>query len=149
MGADVTVKEGSITVKRSELRPIDVDLNESIDLLPTVGVLAAAARGTSELTGIERARLKESDRISAVAEGLSAMGIAVEEERDRLKITGSEARGSVIDTRSDHRIAMAFSLLGVTTGGTVIDNAECVSKTYPEYWDVLRSIGGEVKLNGK
>jgi 3-phosphoshikimate 1-carboxyvinyltransferase len=149
MGADVTVKEGSIAVRRSELRSIDVDLNESIDLLPTVGVLAAAARGTSELTGIERARLKESDRISAVAEGLSGMGIAVEEERNRLKITGSEARGSVIDTRSDHRIAMAFGMLGVTAGDTVIDNAECVSKTYPEYWDVLRSIGGEVKLNGK
>ncbi len=149
MGADIALKEGSIAVKRSELRSINVDLNESIDLLPTVGVLATAARGTSELTGIERARLKESDRISAVAEGLKNMGITVEEERDRLRITGSESNGSVVDTRGDHRIAMAFGILGIMTGSTVIGDAECVSKTYPEYWDVLRSIGGEVKLNGK
>ena len=109
----------------------------------------AAAEGTSELTGIKRARLKESDRPSALAEGLTKMGIKVVEEKNRLVITGAKAKGAVIDTRGDHRIAMAFSLLGTVAGGTVIDDAECVSKTYPEYWETLKSIGGEVKLNGK
>ena len=62
-------------------------------------------------------------------------------------ITGSPARGSVIDSRCDHRIAMAFSLLGSVVGGTIIGDAECVSKTYPEFWDILKKLGGEVKID--
>ncbi len=77
------------------------------------------------------------------------MGIEVKEEKDKLAITGSPARGALIDTRDDHRIAMAFSLLGSVVGDTIIDNAECVSKTYPEFWDMLKSIGGEVKIDGE
>ena len=149
MGADITVKKNSVSVKKSQLKALKADLTDCTDLLPTVAVLAAAAEGTSELTGIERARLKESDRPSALAEGLTKMGIKVVEEKNRLVITGAKAKGAVIDTRGDHRIAMAFSLLGTVAGGTVIDDAECVSKTYPEYWETLKSIGGEVKLNGK
>jgi len=144
MGASVSVSQNSITVSRSRLKAIKANLSDCIDLLPTVAVLAAAADGTSVFTGIERARLKESDRPSALSEGLEGMGIKVIEEKNRLTITGSPARGAVIDTRGDHRIAMAFSLLGLGCGGTVINDAECVSKTYPEFWDVLKSIGGEV-----
>ncbi|MFC2056655.1 3-phosphoshikimate 1-carboxyvinyltransferase [Chloroflexota bacterium] len=149
MGASVTMGENSVTVKRSRLKAIKANLTDCIDLLPTMAALAAVANGTSEFTGIERARLKESDRPSAVTEGLIKMGIKVVEERNRLTITGSSAKGSVIDTRGDHRIAMAFSLLGSVVGRTIINNAECVSKTYPEFWDTLKSIGGEVKIDGK
>ncbi len=119
---------------------------DCIDLLPTMAVLAAAAEGTSEFTGIERARLKESDRPSAIKEGLEGMGIEVVEERNRLVVTGGPVKNSVIDSKGDHRIAMAFSLLGSAVGGTIIDNAECVSKTYPEFWDTMKSLGGKVKL---
>ena len=56
---------------------------------------------------------------------------------------------AIIDTRNDHRIAMAFSVLGIVNGETVINNAECVTKTFPEFWEVIRSIGGEVKIDGK
>ncbi|MFC2071893.1 3-phosphoshikimate 1-carboxyvinyltransferase [Chloroflexota bacterium] len=146
MGASVNVGKNSITVSRSRLKAIRANLSDCIDLLPTVAVLAAAADGISEFTGIERARLKESNRVSALREGLEGMGIKVIEERDRLVITGSPARGSVIDTRGDHRIAMAFSLLVSAVGGTVINDAECVSKTYPEFWDTLKKLGGKVKL---
>ncbi len=149
MGALVTVGGNSITVKRSKLRAIRANLVDCIDLLPTMAVLAAAADGVNELTGIRRARLKESNRVASVKEGLERMGIKVKEERDRLTIIGSPAKGAVIDSKGDHRIAMAFSLLGAVAGNTVIDGAECVSKTYPEYWDTLRSIGGEVNINGK
>ena len=79
----------------------------------------------------------------------SDRGIRVTEEKNSLTVTGSKPKGSVIDTRGDHRIAMAFSLLGSVAGGTLIDNAECVSKTYPEFWDTLKSLGGEVKIDGK
>ncbi|MFC1940660.1 3-phosphoshikimate 1-carboxyvinyltransferase [Chloroflexota bacterium] len=149
MGALVTVGGNSITVKRSKLRAIRANLVDCTDLLPTVVVLAAAAEGTSELSGIERARLKESNRVASVKEGLEEMGIEVKEERNRLTITGSPAKGAVIDSKGDHRIAMAFSLLGVVAGNTVIESAECVAKTYPEFWDTLKSIGGEVNINGK
>ena len=145
MGAAITVKKNLISVKKSRLKALKADLTDCTDLLPTVAVLAAAAEGTSELTGIERARLKESDRPSALTEGLIKMGIKVVEEKNRLLITGSPARGAEIDSRGDHRIAMAFSLLGTLAGGTIIDDAECVSKTYPEYWETLKSIGGMVK----
>ena len=149
MGASITADNNSVTVRKSNLRAIRADLTDCIDLLPTMAVLAAAADGVSELTGIERARLKESDRSSAVSEGLQAMGIKVIEERNRLIITGSPAKGSVIDSRGDHRIAMAFSLLGLSCGETIIDDAECVSKTYPEFWETLKGIGGKVKTDGK
>ena len=149
MGASVTIGNNSVTVSRSQLRAIKADLADCIDLLPTMAVLAAAADGTSEFTGVERARLKESNRVASVKEGLERMGINVTEESDRLIITGTPAKGSVIDSRGDHRIAMAFSLLGLSYGGTIIDNAECVAKTYPEFWDTLKSIGGEVKIDGK
>jgi len=149
MGALVTIDKSSVAVRRSGLKAIRANLSDCIDLLPTMAVLAAAADGVSEFSGIKRARLKESDRVSAVKEGLERMGIKVAEERDRLIITGSAARGSVIDSQGDHRIAMAFSLLGSVVGGTTINGAECVAKTYPEFWDTLKSIGGEVKIDGK
>jgi len=149
MGALVTVNKNSVTVRRSRLNGIKADLSDCIDLLPTMAVLAAATDGVSELSGIERARLKESDRVSALKEGLDRIGINVKEERNKLTITGSEPKSSVIDSKDDHRIAMAFSILGSLAGGTIISNAECVSKTYPEFWNELKSIGGEVKIDGK
>ena len=149
MGAWVKVEKDSVIVRRSRLKAIQADLSDCIDLLPTMAVLAATADGVSEFVGIERARLKESNRVSALREGLERMGIEVDEERDRLTITGSEPRGSVIDTKDDHRIAMAFSILGSVVGETIINDAECVSKTYPEFWDILESIGGRVKIDGE
>jgi len=149
MGALVKVDKNSVTVSRSRLNAVRADLSDCIDLLPTMAVLAASADGVSELVGIERGRIKESNRVSAVREGLERMGIKVQEERNRLIITGSRPKGSVIDSKGDHRIAMAFSILGSVAGETIINEAECVSKTYPQFWDVLRSIGGEVKINGE
>jgi len=149
MGAKIVVSEDSVRVSRSRLNAIRADLSDCIDLLPTVAALAAVADGVSELTGIDRARLKESDRVAAVREGLERMGVEVTEGKNNLAITGGQPKGALIDSRNDHRIAMAFSLLGSVAGETVIDNAECVSKTYPEFWDVLKSIGGEVKIDGK
>ncbi len=149
MGALVETDKNSVAVRSLRLNAIRADLSDCIDLLPTVAVLAATANGVSELTGIERGRLKESNRVSAVREGLQKMGINVQEERNRLIIAGSTPKGSVIDSKGDHRIAMAFSLLGSAVGETIINDAECVSKTFPQFWDVLKSIGGEVKIDGE
>ena len=148
MGVHTVAGRNAINIVKSNLKAIKADLSDCTDLFPTMAVLAAVAEGTSVFTGIERARIKESDRVAAVAEGLMRMGIRVAEDAKRLTITGGKPKGTVIDSKGDHRIAMAFSLLGTVAGNTVIDGAECVTKTYPEYWDVFRNLGGKVELNG-
>lgn len=149
MGAEVEISRSSVMVRKSKLRAITADLSDCIDLLPTLAILAAVADGKSQFSGISRARLKESNRVLSLREGLGKMGIDVNEEEDRLIITGSVPRASTIDSFGDHRIAMAFSILGSVTGSTIINNAECVSKTYPEFWDTLKNLGGKVNLNVK
>jgi len=149
MGALVEVNQNSVAVKKTGLKAIRTDLSDCIDLLPTMAVLAAVAEGASEFTGIERARIKESDRVAAVKEGLGRMGVKVKEENNKLIIFGSKLRGATIDSKSDHRIAMAFSILGLLAGDTTINGAECVNKTFPQFWDILKGIGGKIEANGK
>jgi 3-phosphoshikimate 1-carboxyvinyltransferase len=145
MGARIEINGDTITVGKGKLKAIKAEFADVTDLLPTMGVLAAVADGDSEFTGIARTRLKESNRVSSLKEGLTRMGIKVVEEENRLVITGGKPRGAVIDTYNDHRNAMAFSILGALAGNTVINGAECVAKTYPEYWDVAESIGMRLK----
>jgi 3-phosphoshikimate 1-carboxyvinyltransferase len=149
MGAAVVVKGRSVAVRRSELKAVRADLSECPDLLPTMGILAAVARGVSEFTGIERARIKESNRVAALREGLERMDIEVGEERGKLTIAGGEPSGAAVDSWNDHRIAMAFGVLGSVTDKTVISNAGCVSKSFPQFWDVVNSVGGKVRIDGK
>jgi 3-phosphoshikimate 1-carboxyvinyltransferase len=151
MGAQVKIAGNSVAVSQARLRAIRADLTDCIDLLPTMAILAALADGVSEFTGVERARLKESNRVAAVREGLGRMGVTATEDRDRLTIAGfttqkpATDRITVIDSRDDHRIAMAFGVLGTAIGGIAITGAECVAKTFPNFWDTLKSLGGEVE----
>ena len=150
MGASVEMSGDKIKLNRSKLKAIQADLSDAIDLLPTMAVLAALAEGESDLEGIARARIKESNRVACVKAGLGKMGVEVRESEDRLAITGTSPKGAVIDSSNDHRIAMAFSIAGLVVGSTAIKGAECVSKTYPEFWETVRSIGGKVRLeNGQ
>jgi 3-phosphoshikimate 1-carboxyvinyltransferase len=144
MGTSITATADEIKISRNRLKALKADLNECIDLLPTLAALAALAEGTSEFSGIQRARLKESDRISSVKEGLEKLGIKVVEGPDRLTITGANIQPATINSHNDHRIAMAFSIIGAASGGLTIDGAECISKTYPEYWDTIRSLGVKI-----
>ena len=147
MGAQVSVSNNSVTVRQSKLKAITADLSDCIDLLPTMAVLAAVADGRSSFTGISRARLKESNRVMALRDGLERMGIPVTEEENRMTIEGTQPSGSTTDSFGDHRIAMAFSILGSVAGNTIIKGAECVAKTYPEFWQAFQSLGGKVKLD--
>jgi len=175
MGASMRVAGNSVFVNQGNLRAIHADLSDCIDLLPTMAVMAALAEGVSEFTGIERARIKESNRVTAIKDGLQKMHISVTESRDILTITGLKtpkkvkdeyddkggdeskkdikdepALGSVVvDSYGDHRIAMAFGVLGAAIGGVTIDGAECVAKTFPDFWEVLKSVGGELEINAK
>jgi 3-phosphoshikimate 1-carboxyvinyltransferase len=144
MGAGITWSGGLLNITKTKLKAIKADLNDCIDLLPTMAVLASLADGTSEFTGIERARFKESNRITAVREGLERAGIRVLEDLDSLTITGGKPVKAVIDSQNDHRIAMAFSLMGAAVGDVTIEGAECVTKTFPEYWMTIRKMGVKI-----
>lgn len=167
MGAKVNVANHAIAVSRANLKAISADLSDCIDLLPTMAVLAALADDTSVFTGIERARIKESNRVAAIKEGLAKIGVNVTEDRDRLTVaclmtkplavekeeteSGEAGKlapgGVVIDSWGDHRIAMAFGILGTALGGITITGAECVAKTFPDFWDLLKSVGGKLEIN--
>ncbi len=147
MGTLIKTEPGSVRVSASDLTAIRADLANCIDLLPTMLALGALAHGASEFTGIARARLKESDRVAAMIEGLNRMGIAVRERDDSLTVFGGRPRGSAIDSHDDHRIAMAFSILGCRAGDTTIKGAESVAKTFPAFWDILRSIGARISTD--
>jgi 3-phosphoshikimate 1-carboxyvinyltransferase len=173
MGAAVSITGDSVIVSRGDLKAINADLSDCIDLLPTVAVLAALANGRSEFTGIERARIKESNRVAAVKENLQQAGIEVTETGDRLVITGLKtpkpvdeskmeeeakdgkkvdevARESVtLDSYGDHRIAMAFAVLGAAVGGITISGAESVAKTFPAFWDTLQQVGVRMETHAE
>ena len=109
MGVPIIVTNGSFRVKKSNhrLRPIAADLNECIDLVPTMAVLATFADGKSEFKGIARARLKESDRISSIGQELNKAGVSVIEEPDTMTIVGTKPTGAVFTATADHRVAIA------------------------------------------
>jgi 3-phosphoshikimate 1-carboxyvinyltransferase len=117
-----------------------------------MSVLAALAEGTSELTGIERARAKESDRVKAVEENLKRLGVEVAVTPDRLLITGPAEiprKTVVLDSYGDHRMAMAFGVLGAAIGGVTISGAESVAKTLPAFWDMLRRVGVRMETHAE
>jgi 3-phosphoshikimate 1-carboxyvinyltransferase len=147
MGARFTMRRSSVLISRSRLHAISADLSDCIDLLPVMAVLAAAAEGHSYFSGIASARHKESDRVGAVTRELGKMGIRTIEEEDSLGVIGGQPAGTLVDSHTDHRLAMAFGVLGAAVGNTVISGAESVSKTYPEFWKVLESLGAEVSTD--
>jgi 3-phosphoshikimate 1-carboxyvinyltransferase len=124
------------------LRAIDADLNHIPDAAMTLAILALFAEGTSMLRNIASWRVKETDRISAMATELRKLGAVTEEGADYLKITPPArlSAGAEIDTYDDHRMAMCFSLIALGGVPVRINDPGCVSKTFPEYFDAFRSI---------
>ena len=145
MGADVSTG-GAVKVSKSLLRGISADMSDCPDLFPVVSTLCATAEGESTLTGLGRLRLKESDRVAAMVEGFTRMGIKVRCDPDSAKITGGKPRGAEVNSWGDHRIAMSLAILALTAEGeTKINDAGCVSKSYPGFWDDLAAIGGRLE----
>ena len=144
MGAEIHVQDDFIEVRgRGKLSPIDMDLNHIPDAAMTAAVLALFADGPSTLRNIGSWRVKETDRISAMATELRKLGASVEEGRDYLSITPGPLKPNVaIDTYDDHRMAMSFSLVSLGGVPVRINDPSCVAKTFPEYFNTF---GGIVK----
>jgi 3-phosphoshikimate 1-carboxyvinyltransferase len=147
MKARVKGDADSVIAERSRLEPVEVDVSDCPDLFPVMCALCATARGTSTITGIRRLRIKESNRIEAMTEGLKEMNIQTMESEDTFTIHGGKTGKAVINPHNDHRIAMAFGVLGLLTEEVTIVDAECVGKSYPSFWSDLQSLGARVKAN--
>jgi 3-phosphoshikimate 1-carboxyvinyltransferase len=114
-----------------------IDMNAFSDQALTLAALAPFAAGPTKIVNVKHIRAQECDRIEAIVVNLRAMGIQVEEREDGVSIHPGMPRPAVIKTFGDHRVAMAFSLIGLKVPGVVIDDADCVKKTFADYWDVL------------
>jgi 3-phosphoshikimate 1-carboxyvinyltransferase len=142
MGAKVSFGEGFIEASGGQpLRAIDLDLNHIPDAAMTAAVMALFADGPSTLRNIASWRVKETDRIAAMATELRKLGAQVEEGGDFLKIhPGAIKPGVAIDTYDDHRMAMSFSLAALGGVPVTINDPDCVAKTFPDYFQAFRSI---------
>lgn len=143
-GAAVEEAPGRIVCRKAPLHGIDIDAAQIPDLVPVLAVTAALADGVTHITGAARLRLKESDRLAAVADGIRRLGGRVEEGPDSLTITGvSRLAGGRAEGYNDHRIVMALSMaaLGCEAPVTVTD-AQSVAKSWPAFFEDYRTIGG-------
>lgn len=141
MGASVSMGPDWIEVEHGDLHGVDLDLNHMPDAAMTVAVTALFAKGKTTIRNIYNWRVKETDRLSAMATELRKVGADVVEGNDYLEITPPEQiRAAVIDTYNDHRMAMCFSLAALGDATITINDPDCVSKTFPDYFDRLREI---------
>ena len=147
MGADITIEPDSVTIKAAPLKGVEIDMNRTPDALPAMAVTAAFAEGETRLVNVPQARSKETDRIKCTADELKKMAIDVEELPDGLIIRGGKPQGAQLNARSDHRMVMALSLAGLCLDGqTGIDTAEAMSVTFPNYVELMKSIGANMEI---
>ena len=158
MGADIMLEHerevsgepiADIRVRHAPLRGIQADgdlVVRALDEWPVIAVAAAVAEGSTEIRDAEELRVKESDRIAATAAMLRVLGAEVEERPDGMRIVGgAEPRAGVVDSRGDHRIAMAAAVASmIAEGETELRGAESVAISYPEFWrDLERLSNGD------
>lgn len=147
MGCIVKIDDFSITIQGNDLSPVKVNMNNCTDSFITAAILMANCDGESEITGIENQRFKECDRISAVIHELSKFGVFAESIPSGIRIIGKKKlkEGVEIETYDDHRIAMAFAVLGTMVPGVVIKGRRAVDKTFPTFWKAINECGIEIK----
>lgn len=145
MGARVTEDSDGVHVSGGRLSGTGIDAAQIPDLIPALAVAACAATGETRIVNAARLRLKESDRLSAVARELRALGADITEHADGLTIAGTgRLKGGVCGSHNDHRMAMSLAVASaICDQDVVIDGWECVSKSAAAFWDEFRSMGGQ------
>lgn len=147
-GGNLSWENGRLIVKPSELHAITFDADDIPDAVPAMAVALASAKGTSVITGVKRLRIKESDRLVAVMDMLTRLGVAVTyvEGEDALQIEGCpNFTGATLQSFNDHRLAMAGAVAAVRAmGPVVLTGAEAVKKSYPAFFTDYENLGGDV-----
>jgi 3-phosphoshikimate 1-carboxyvinyltransferase len=142
-----------LVVRPAPLRGIDVgedEVPDGIDEIPMLAVLAARAEGETRITGAGELRVKETDRVAAVVGNLRRLGVEAEELEDGMLVRGTDRPlAGRVETFDDHRIAMAFGVLGAQPGNAIeIDRPECVDVSFPGFWELLRRVTGGGRTDG-
>ena len=140
MGCEVKVKNNEVNIDgQGSLNGIEVNLKNAPDLLPTVAALGAMADGKTSITGVEHARFKETDRIHTCAIELSKLGVSLSENRDGLTINGG-VHGGVVKSHMDHRLAMAFYIIGMKVGNITIEDASVYNVSFPDFPNIMKKL---------
>ena len=139
MGCKVEEKDNGIVFTGAPISGITVDMEKMPDVAPSLAVAAVAASAPVKITNIANLRVKECDRISACCDELKRLGVEVEEGEDWMKIYPAKTLKPVqVKTYDDHRIAMAFSLLGLISEGISVEEPDCVTKSFPDFWKEMQ-----------
>jgi len=148
MGANLEINSEGLIVRPSpQLKGGDFDLSNSPDLLPVMAVLGCLAEGETGLRNVASARIKETDRISAMKEELEKMGARIEEHPDGMTVVGADLRGGELNGHEDHRIVMALAVAGMAASGeSLIQGAESVEVTYPNFVDSMKKLGANIEV---
>ncbi|MBR4267504.1 MAG: 3-phosphoshikimate 1-carboxyvinyltransferase [Bacteroidales bacterium] len=135
-GAGVDIQDNTITITKKELNAFDFDATDCPDLFPVLASLAASCNGDSHIKGVTRLAHKESDRANAIKDEFAKIGINVSLDGDIMTITGGKIHGALVDSHKDHRMAMSLAVCALNSDSEIeILDAECVSKSYPGFWD--------------
>lgn len=146
MGVELQYLDEGVRVIGSELQGIEIDMNSTPDALPAMAVVGCFAKGTTKLINVAQARLKECDRIKAIAAELTKMGANIEELEDGLIIHQSKLKGTKLHGYDDHRMVMSLAIAGMASDGeTIVDTAESVSVTYPTFSDDMKALKAELR----
>lgn len=140
MGCTIVKEENYIEVKGGRLNGININMNKMPDAVQTLAVTALFANGETKITGVSNLRIKETDRIKALGKELSKLGGKIKELNDGLVIIPDNLKANIIETYDDHRMAMSFALAGLKIPGIKINNPECVSKSFPDFFEKLQTL---------
>ncbi len=146
MGAEVMEEDGGVRVRGGGLRALEVDAADIPDQVPTLAALAPFARGRTRILNVRHLRLKESDRLAAMASELRRAGAEVREREDGLEVTGTWAERPApsnpvsVEPHGDHRIAMAMALVGLRRPNLSVDDPRVVAKSWPEFWSAMAGL---------
>ncbi|MBQ7374000.1 MAG: 3-phosphoshikimate 1-carboxyvinyltransferase [Clostridia bacterium] len=147
-GAKIEIQKGFVKVSKDKAKAFTQDFENIPDLAPVCAVLSACAKGESVFTGIQRLKIKESDRVATTIKMLSVAGVTAYEENGRIVIVGSNVKGGVFFGENDHRIVMSSVVLAsVANGDSQIVGAEAIEKSYPDFFRDFNILGGNANVD--
>jgi 3-phosphoshikimate 1-carboxyvinyltransferase len=143
MGCYVEQIPDGVLVQGGDLSGIDVDMSAMPDMVPTLASIALFANGKTAIRNVAHLRLKESDRLRAIASEWSKLGSPIEEMDDGIIISGGgQLSGTTVEPHNDHRLAMSLAVIGLKVHGISLKNETCVNKSFPQFWDLWDQLSG-------